>query len=286
MDNKILDQVKLICKTYDIWPSRSKGQNFLVNPVIIDEIISAAGLQPDDAVLEVGPGLGILTEQLVKRVKKVVSVELDGKIFGFLQAKFAEIGNLALVNQDILKFQPSVYGLEIGQYKIVANLPYNITSFFLKIFLSGKIRPVEMTMLLQKEVAERICAKPGKMSLLAISVQLYSEPLIIGQVGRNNFWPPPEVDSAIIKISKIKNQVEVDNFLEGIEEKFFWQVVKIGFSAKRKQLQHNLSAGLKIPAQDVKKWLNQANLDEKIRAEGLGTNDWIVLVKIINQAIG
>ena len=139
-------------------------------------------------------------------------------------------------------------------YKVVANIPYNITSFFLKKFLTEKNKPTDMTLLVQKEVAERICAKPGSMSLLAISVQLYSYPEITKIVSRQSFWPAPEVDSAIIKLSSIKNQAAVDNFLEGISEKDFWQIVKIGFSAKRKQLQNNLSPGLKISTSEVKNY--------------------------------
>jgi len=280
MDNKdIVEQIKFIGKTYDIWPERNKGQNFLINIGVVDEMIAAADLSGDDEVLEVGPGLGILTEGLIGKAKRVVSVELDNKIFGFLKIKFAEIANLELVNGDILKFNPANYDLKSNVYKIIANLPYNITSFFLKTYLTGDFRPESMTLLLQKEVAQRICAGPGKMSLLAISVQLYGEPKIIGYVGKNNFWPKPEVDSAIIKIDRIKNPSLVDNYLDGISEKEFWRLVKIGYSAKRKQLQHNLAAGLKQPAVEIKKLLISANFNDKIRAEKLSVSDWIRLAK-------
>jgi 16S rRNA (adenine1518-N6/adenine1519-N6)-dimethyltransferase len=275
MPQNILDQVKQICKSYNIQPERNKGQNFLINPQIIKDITLAAEIKPTDTVLEIGPGLGILTEELVKQAKKVVSIELDDKLFDFLRVKFVDEKNLELINNDILKIPAESPRLKAD--KIVANLPYNITSYFLKKFLTSEQRPQDMTLLLQKEVAKRICALPGQMSLLAVSVQLYGSPKIIKTVEANNFWPRPAVDSAILKIENIKTQGQILEFLEGIEEKFFWQVVKIGFSAKRKQLQHNISAGLKIPAENIKKWLVEANFDPKIRAQNLSVSDWLKL---------
>ncbi|MFA6382170.1 MAG: 16S rRNA (adenine(1518)-N(6)/adenine(1519)-N(6))-dimethyltransferase RsmA [Candidatus Buchananbacteria bacterium] len=283
MPQPIVDQIKKICQAYDLWPARSKGQNFLINQKVLNQIITRAELLPTDTVLEVGPGLGILTEALVKKVKKVISVELDAKLFGFLKAKFAGASNLELINEDILKFNPETYNLKSISYKIVANLPYNITSHFLKNFLTRRERPATMTLLVQKEVAERICAKPGQMSLLSVSAQLYGDPEIIEIVGRNNFWPVPKVDSAILRISKIKNQPQVDKFLEGITEKFFWQMAKIGFAAKRKQLQNNLAAGFKISSDDLKKMLNEANFNPKIRAQELSVADWLKLAKELNN---
>jgi len=279
MEPNILDQIKQICKIYGIRPSREKGQNFLINPEIIKKIAAAAGLSPKDTVLEVGPGLGILTEELVKKTGRVVSVELDRKLFDFLKVKFVNVKNLELINEDALNFLAISYKLKAKSYKIVANLPYNITSHFLKKFLTGPNKPEDMTLLLQKEVAQRICAKPGEMSRLSVSVQLYGRPRIIDYADKNNFWPKPAVDSAVLKISEIKSQAEVDNYLAGINEKNFWRIVKIGFSAKRKQLGNNLAAGLKIPASEVKKSLNQANFDEKIRAQNLSVSDWLALAK-------
>ena len=136
-----------------------------------------------------------------------------------------------------------------------------------------------MTLLLQKEVARRICAKPGQMSLLSVSVQLYGRPKIIDLVGKINFWPQPEVDSAILKISDIKDQKAVDKYLGGISEKKFWQLVRIGYSARRKQLHNNLASGLGLPSQEVKKILNQANFDSQARAQALSVEDWLKLAK-------
>jgi len=284
MPNNTLKQIKRICQTYNIKPARQKGQNFLINQGVIEKIVNTANLQKNDFVLEVGPGLGILTEALTEKVKKVVSVELDKRLFEFLKVKFANVKNLELINADILVNQePGIRNptQRAGrqEYKIVANLPYNITSHFLKKFLTAEDRPADMTLLIQKEVAERICAPPGQMSLLAVSVQLYGQPKIIQIIKKENFWPQPEVDSAILKISNIKTQKEIDQYLEGITEKFFWQIVRVGFSAKRKQLQNNLSAGLHFSGSEIKKILNQANFDPKIRAQSLSVKDWVVLAK-------
>jgi len=304
MPNNTLKQIKLICRTYDIRPQRQKGQNFLINKGVIEKIISTADLSANDVVLEVGPGLGILTEALAKKVKKVISVELDKNLFNFLKAKFVNVKNLELVHNDILKLDPTSYlsratpnsnvseseresrdNLLPTSYKIVANLPYNITSHFLKKFLTAENRPIEMTLLIQKEVAERICASAGQMSLLAVSVQLYGQPKIIKIIKKENFWPQPKVDSAILKISNIRTEKEIGKHLEGITEEFFWQIVRIGFSAKRKQLQNNLSAGLQIPEKKKKKILNQANFDPKIRAQNLSVKDWIFLAKKIDSGL-
>jgi 16S rRNA (adenine1518-N6/adenine1519-N6)-dimethyltransferase len=277
----LANQIKKICQIYDIRPEKSKGQNFLINPDIIEKIIKAADLCPDDIVLEVGPGLGILTEALVKKAKKVISIELDKKLFDFLQVKFVGMENLELVNDDIMRDQRSE--IRDQSFKIVANLPYNITSHFLKRFLTGDNRPSEMTLLLQREVAERICAKPGKMSLLSLSVQLYGLPEIVSLVGKENFWPEPEVNSAILKISAIKTAEQVDNYLASfkISEKQFWQTAKIGFSARRKQLQNNLASGLKVSPEIVKKLLNSANLDDNVRAQNLSVDDWMRLSSLL-----
>lgn len=273
----IIKQIKEISQRYGIKPTKSKGQNFLINPEIIKTIVTAANLKPTDAVLEVGPGLGILTEELVKNSDQVISVELDEKLLDFLKVKFVGAKNLDLRQGDILKF--SLNNFFSRPYKVVANIPYNITSILIKKFLTDINRPISLTLLIQKEVAQRICAKPGQMSLLSLSVQLYGQPKIIQIVGKNNFWPKPEVDSAIIQIENIKNQIEIDNFLAEISENNYWQLARIGFSAKRKQLQHNLAAGFKISQEKAKLWLTQAGFDSKIRAQNLSVDDWLALAK-------
>lgn len=279
MSKNLLEQVKLISKTYDIFPQKSKGQNFLIDVDVLEDIVSAANLNNQDTVLEVGPGLGILTEQLVKNAKKVISIELDKRLYNFLKTQFIGTKNLELINEDILRFQPSSHGLK--NYKIVANLPYNITSTFLKKFLTIENKPTDMTLLVQKEVAERMCAGPGQMSLLGLSIQLYSSPEIISLVKAKSFWPAPKVDSAIIKLSSIKSKNEVDKALGGVTEKRFWQIAKVGFFAKRKQLQNNLSSGLHISTDEAINVLEKAKFDPKIRAQNLSVDDWITLANLL-----
>jgi len=268
-------QTRAICKLLDIKPARSKGQNFLINEKIYDEIIRVADLRPDDTVLEVGPGLGFLTAKLAQRVKQVIAVELDDKLADYLQVAVGsqDINNIEVINADILKFNwaehwRSAAGASDGRYKIVANLPYNITSIFLRLFLSHAPRPELLVLMLQREVAERICAAPPDMSILAVSVQYYAEPAIVRTVKAGNFWPEPEVDSAVVKIKARPRDYDL------AADKKFFQLVRVGFSAKRKMLKNNLAGGLEIEPAIVDKAFRQAGLSAKVRAEALSLEDW------------
>ncbi|MDD5528361.1 MAG: 16S rRNA (adenine(1518)-N(6)/adenine(1519)-N(6))-dimethyltransferase RsmA [Patescibacteria group bacterium] len=279
----LLDRTKEICKLYDIWPSRSKGQNFLIEESVYDKVVAAADLSKDDTVLEVGPGLGFLTAKLAKAAGRVIAVELDDKLAAYLKDAITsgETENVEIFNENILylDLKNTKYEIRNTKYKIVANLPYNITSIFLRKFLSGETKPETMTLLLQKEVAERICAKPGKMSLLALSVQFYAEPEIIDYVPSKDFWPAPKVDSAIIQL-RIKNEKLK---ISGEDEKSFFRMAKIGFSAKRKMLKNNLANGLHVPAAEVEKMLVEAGFNPKIRAEDLGVEDWKKIVEQVTS---
>ncbi len=267
----LLKNTKDVCNKNNIVPSRSKGQNFLVNEDIYNEIVDSANLNKDDIVLEIGPGLGILTEKLAKKVKKVVAVELDDKLFKYLSAKIKteNIGNVELINADVIKIKVADYGLKTNDYKIVANLPYNITSIFLRNFLTIS-PPQSMVLMLQKEVAERIVAAPPEMSILAISVQYYANPKILTLVAKDNFWPQPEIDSAIIKIDLKSEQDRgsVD------KEKDFFRLVKIGFSSRRKMLKNNLMSGYKFSQEIANNKIKSAGLPEKVRAQELSLQDW------------
>jgi len=271
----LLEQTKELCRFYDIKPARSKGQNFLIEEKIYDDIVVAADLKPDDIVLEVGPGLGFLTAKLAKRAGRVVAVELDDKLAKVLRTGLLAQGvkNVEVINEDVLKtidkfFLPPFN----GGFKIVANLPYNITSIFLRKFLSENENKPELTVLmLQKEVAERITAKPGKMSLLAVSVQCYAKPEIIEIVEKENFWPQPEVGSAIVKIT-----LQPGRLTKG-KEKDFFQLVKFGFSAKRKMLKNNLAAGFKISQNEAENKITEAGFNPKVRAQELSVDDWLKL---------
>lgn len=290
----LLGQTKQLCKLYDIHPVRSKGQNFLISEEIYDKIIEVAELKKDDVVLEVGPGLGFLTAKLASKAGRVVAVELDDKLAEVLRTglKAQGIENVEVVNQNILDLSEAElleprssasdrrHGEE-REYKIVANLPYNITSIFLrKFFDEAEVKPELMVLMLQKEVAERITAKPGKMSLLAVSVQFYAGPEIIEYVPKENFWPQPEVDSAIVKLKVNRKFRGPTPKALGVgplgigSERDFFRLVKIGFSARRKMLKNNLANGFHVNQETAEKWLTSAGFGQKIRAQELSVEDW------------
>ena len=241
-------------------PKKSLGQNFLKSEKIAEEIVSAGEVGSDDIVLEVGPGKGILTEKLLEKAKKVIAVEKDEELVGFLRDKFKNNPKLEIIRGDILKFSPmSRRDLDIGRYKIIANIPYYITSHLLRTFLESDCQPSLMVLMVQKEVAERIVGK--RESLLSISVKTYGRPEIIRKVPAGYFSPAPKVDSAVIKISGISK-----NFFQDIGEKKFFETVKKGFSQKRKMLINNLKA--------QKDDFTACNIDEKARAENLSLEQW------------
>ncbi|MFH0923642.1 MAG: 16S rRNA (adenine(1518)-N(6)/adenine(1519)-N(6))-dimethyltransferase RsmA [Candidatus Falkowbacteria bacterium] len=273
----MLQQTKELCKLYDIKPARSKGQNFLIKEDIYDKLIESADLTKDDTVLEVGPGLGFLTAKLAPKAKKVIAVELDDKLAEVLRIglKAKGIKNVEVVNENILTSPLTPLLIRRGElkgrgYKIVANLPYNITSIFLRQILSAEVKPNLMVLMLQKEVAERITAKPGKMNLLAVSVQFYANPEIMRIVPADNFWPQPKVDSAITRLTPRPPLLAK----EMGSEKDFFRLLKIGFSAKRKMLKNNLANGYHISHEDAGNKLKKAGLDIKIRAQNLSLEDW------------
>ena len=252
-----------------MYAKKSLGQNFLMHSKVAERIAEGAGIESNDVVLEIGPGTGKLTEHLLKCASQVIAVEKDNYLFESLKEKFKEAvqsKKLILLNEDILDFK--IEKLKIKNYKIVANIPYNITGAILKKFLTAKNKPSSMTLLVQKEVAERIMARDKKESLLSISVKIYGEPKILFAVGRGNFIPAPNVDSAVIKISGISNK----NFKKGgVSEEKFWEVVRAGFAHKRKRLGNNLKT-LK------NRGINEGNW-ESSRAEDLSPEDWFMLLK-------
>jgi len=281
--NNLLNQVKYLYQKYKIKPDRSKGQNFLIDGEVYKKIIITADLKETDLVLEVGPGFGTLTAELLKKVKKVLAVEADQKFLPILKNLETFNKNLILRNQDILKIRNEVVvqilgATEIDQgiydYKIAANLPYNISSYFLRKFLSYPPKPRLLILLLQKELAERLIAKPGAMSLLSVSCQFYAEPEIIDTIPRSSFWPNPVVDSALVKLKTI-NEHEKYQLPTDFNEKKFWQLVKIGFSARRKQLKNNLANGLGLSIEKINKIFNKIGLQETARAQELTIGKWL-----------
>jgi 16S rRNA (adenine1518-N6/adenine1519-N6)-dimethyltransferase len=277
----LLLKTKELCRVYGITPSRSKGQNFLIREEIYDKMVRVADLRKDEVVLEVGPGFGFLTAKLAKIVKKVIAVELDDKLAGILRigSLSQRVSNVEVVNVDILKISNFRFLIskqipnpksQIPKFKIVSNIPYNITSHFLRKFLETECKPEMMVLMVQKEVAERIAAKPGKMSILSVSVQFYADVEIVQIVPKQFFWPVPEVDSAIIKLAVRNKKVEVN-------ERDFFRLVKFGFSARRKMLKNNLSAGYRVESKIVENWLNLSKIKVDSRAQDLSLEDWLGL---------
>ena len=258
-----------------IQAKKSLGQNFLINPHIIDKIVSAAEVSKDDIILEVGPGTGNLTKKLAEKVKKVIAVEKDHRLIKPLKETFKNYSNIEIIEADILRWCPSY-----TSYKIVANIPYYITSNFLRtIFESASWRmaqPKLIVLTIQREVAQRIMAKPPHMNLLALSVQYYSEPEIIGYISKNNFRPVPKVDSAIIRLRPKSNEHKNKE-----QEKRLFNLMRVGFSEKRKQLASILSKKLGINKDTILEAFKKTELRETARAEELSLSQWQELAKIL-----
>lgn len=247
------------------------GQNFLKDKSVVDKITQSAKLKPDDFVIEIGPGKGILTEELAKNAGKVLAIEIDKKLLLLLKEKFKNQKNVEIINANILKINlATLLGSSIPEYKVIANIPYYITSPIIRLFLEAEFPPQEMILMVQKEVAERIAAKPGQMSILAVSVQYYADTEILFEVNRDSFDPVPEVDSAVIKITRNKER-EVGSKLE--TENFF-RIVRAGFSSKRKTLINNLANGLHLNKNEVAEKLKTVSLSGTARAQELSVEDW------------
>ncbi len=276
MDLTDSNVIKNFCKKYGVRPSKEFGQNFLIDREVLEEMVRAADLKKEEVVLEVGPGFGVLTAELVGRVKKVLAVEADRKMARAAREILAEYKNAEIVEEDILKFSTSDFQFPNYGYKIVANLPYQITSAVFRKFLSEESRPSEIVVMVQKEVAERICGRRGEMSLLSLSVQFFGQPEIVAIVPRRAFWPEPEVDSAILKISDIQKVYKKNK--EKIDPEKFFRLAKIGFSARRKQLQNNLAGGLRLTNETVQNILVKLGFDPRVRAQDLDVDGWIRLI--------
>jgi len=270
-----LDTIKNFFRENNISPSRDRGQNFLVDEKVLEKIIESANLKKDDVVLEIGAGFGTLTERLAQKAGKIITVESDRGILPILRRNLENYKNVEIIEKDVLSVVNYESRVMNYEYKIIANLPYQITSAVLRKFLENEPRPNEMMVMVQKEVAERICAISGEMSILAVSVQFFGQPEIIQIVPRSSFYPTPEVDSAILRISRIKNESETN--LKRMDAKDFFRVVKVGFSARRKQLHNNLANGLRLKSEEAKNILLDLGLDIQVRAQDLSVDDWINL---------
>ena len=265
--------IPALLRRYDLHPSKGLGQNFLKDKAALQKIVSAAGLGSGDAVLEIGPGLGSLTRYLALSARSVTAVELDQKLFPALESVLAPYQNVRLVQGDILKLNPAEL-METPGYIVVGNIPYYITSVVIRHLLEAELRPSRVVLTVQKEVAERICADPGRMSLLALSVQVYGKPVIGTIIPAEAFYPPPKVDSAVLCIELYPQPIIPADRLEN-----FFLLIKAGFSQKRKTLRNALSGGLRIAPVETEDLLSAAGIDPQRRAETLSLKEWGNLVK-------
>jgi 16S rRNA (adenine1518-N6/adenine1519-N6)-dimethyltransferase len=270
----LLNRTKKELRRLDLHAKKGLGQHFLIDEQVLRRLISAAELTPSDTVVEVGPGLGILTRELVKEAGHIIAVEVDTRLAAALQEKFAPWPNVSIINTDILDHDPpSLLGAE-APYKMVSTLPYYIATAVLRHFLEARIKPVVMVVTLQKEVAQAIVAPPGKMSLLSVSVQLYGNPAIMGYVPARSFYPQPKVGSAIVRIDPYERPP-----VSVADEAKFFSVVRGGFSAPRKQLRNSLAQGLKMVPKEAATLLEEAGISQKRRAETLSLEEWARLYR-------
>lgn len=273
---------KQIKSTNFFKPKKNWGQNFLKNPEIASNVVAAAAIIKSDTIIEVGPGTGILTEELVKTGAKIYAIEKDFELVEKLKRNIGTPKNLKIVHQDALWFDHSTIS---GKFKVVANIPYNITSPLIRKFIEGENKPELMVLMVQKEVAERITAKPGDSNrgYLTLIVEFYADAEILFEVSRNEFYPVPKVDSAVVKITT--NRPHLRSGVKEVQPEFFFKIVKAGFAAKRKQVHNSLAATLRLDQDIVLDILKKANIESTLRAEDLTLDQWIELYKNTSSSI-
>lgn len=270
-----LNQLKLLMQRHNLSPNHLLGQNFLIDKNILEKILAAGEIKNSDSILEIGPGLGFLTSALAQRAGRILAVEKDKNFVEILKKEFKDAKNVEIIQGDILQlFDQTIK--QLNDYKIIANIPYYLTSRLIKNLLETKNRPQKIVLTIQKEVAQRICAAPPKMSLLALSVQFYAEPKIISYVSKKSFWPPPKIDSAILKITPFKENRKIP------AEKFF-KLIHAGFSAPRKQIFGNLKKKLEIPTNKILEALKDSGIEPNQRAESLSMEDWFQLIENLSK---
>jgi 16S rRNA (adenine1518-N6/adenine1519-N6)-dimethyltransferase len=268
-----LDAAALL-RRYGLKPQKGLGQNFLQDPASLQSIVLEAGLGRDDTVLEIGPGLGSLTRYLASAARRVVAVELDQRLLPPLTEVLTPYTNVEVVLGDILKLSPAAL-INHDNFVVVANIPYYITSALMRHLLDdapkqgGTSRPSRMVLTVQKEVAERICAAPGDLSLLALGVQIYGQPRITGVIPARAFFPAPKVDSACLRVDMYAAPLVAPALLDG-----FFRLARAGFSQKRKTLRNSLAGGLHLPPAEAESLLRNAGIEPQRRAETVSIEEW------------
>jgi len=264
-------ELRHLLSAHRMHPNKAFGQNFLIDPSVLRQIVAAAEIDAADSVLEVGAGMGVLTRELARQARRVVAVELERDMLALLAETTRVYPNVEIIARNLLYLDPlEVFG--DAPYKLVANLPYYITAPTFRHFLESANAPRLIVVMVQQEVAERIAAAPGDLSLLAVSVQFYGQPRIMARVPAAAFYPAPKVDSAILRVD-----VSEDIPLSRPERDQFFRVVQAGFSARRKQLHNALEQALRLSPGTVRTWLQAANIDASRRAETLHIAEWINL---------
>jgi 16S rRNA (adenine1518-N6/adenine1519-N6)-dimethyltransferase len=271
-------ELRTLLAVHKMRPLKSFGQNFLVDRSILQKIVEAAEIDAADEILEVGAGTGVLTRELAKHARRVVAVELERDMIRLLEKTTVDLQNVELIERDLLFLDP---GEVFGQtpYKLVANLPYYITAPTFRHFLENENAPRMLVVMVQLEVAQRIVAEPGDLSMLGVSVQFYGRPRIVARVSARAFYPPPKVDSAILRID-VHSQIP----LSSEERSHFFRIVQAGFSERRKQLHNSLTHGLHHKNEEVRAWLAAAAIEASRRAETLSIEEWLRLARVIDEA--
>ncbi|MFH0828891.1 MAG: 16S rRNA (adenine(1518)-N(6)/adenine(1519)-N(6))-dimethyltransferase RsmA [Candidatus Kerfeldbacteria bacterium] len=260
------EQLRALLRTAGVVPRRSSGQNFLTDGTVVADLIDAAHVTRDDTVLEIGPGLGAVTGELLERGASVIAIELDRKLASFLAERFRTTERLNIVAGDIRTAHLAALVTD-GRFKVVASLPFNVTSFVLRRLLEEPPRPSVVSLVVQKEVAERITAPPGKMSLLSLAAQYFGVPSIVRDVQRTCFWPTPDVDAAIVRI-KIKDPRPVE-----LTQNVF-RLARIAFSSRRKLFSNTLSSGLHVSPDRVKEKCVKIGLNPLCRPQEISVEQW------------
>jgi 16S rRNA (adenine1518-N6/adenine1519-N6)-dimethyltransferase len=264
--------VPALLHRHGLSPKKGLGQNFLIDPSALQRIVDSADIQPQDAVLEIGPGLGSLTRHLACAARQVVAVELDEAFIPILQDVLADFKNVRIVQGDMLEQDPAV--LMPDGYLVVANIPYYITSAIIRHLLESKVKPSRLVLTMQREVCDRICAAPGDLSLLALSVQVYGKPQMAVRIPAGAFYPPPKVDSASLRVDLYPQPLIPEQYLE-----LFFRLARAGFSQKRKTLRNSLSGGMHWSTAQATELLQQAGIDPQRRAETLSLPEWKALTE-------
>lgn len=267
-------EIRTLLKSLGLAPQKGFGQNFLISDKVLERIVDAGALTPNDIVLEVGPGLGHLTHELAAKAGEVIAVEIDRGLIQRLREVFEGVDNVSFVEQDVLKLNPDdIVGPR--PYKVIANLPYYITSPVLRHFLEESRAPSILVVMVQREVAQRIMAPSGDLNLLAISVQIYGQPRIVTRVPASSFYPRPNVDSAVIKV-----EVYDTPRISAPAEKFF-KVVSAGFAMPRKQVHNSLSQRLWLPPGGASSFLQEAGIDPVRRPHTVTIEEWDRLTRVL-----